>query len=141
MTSKFKALTESTPQSSSAESIGVLAQQSKQSASSDNTPVSTPITRKRSTDMLSDEGSALTTPRQHPKLTEKSRQHAVIARVALLQLEKAGLVKRFKVLSEDGKTVREIRIVFDPVVWTPDLHLVLSEPDNTGAAVPAESET
>jgi hypothetical protein len=53
---------------------------------------------------------------------EKSRGHAMLARVALLSLEKAGLCKRYRVLS--GGVVKEIRVVFDPKIWTMDLKLL-----------------
>lgn len=54
---------------------------------------------------------------------EKTRQHATIAKVALRQLEKAGLIKRFRVLSSDGTTLLKIRIDFDNTLWTEDLEL------------------
>lgn len=38
-------------------------------------------------------------------------------------LERRGLIKRFKVLSKDLTTVKEIRLVLSPQVWTEDLRL------------------
>jgi hypothetical protein len=55
--------------------------------------------------------------------TEKTRQHAMLAKVALSQLEKAGLIKRFKVLSVDLTTVQRIRIEFDMSLWNDELEL------------------
>ena len=140
MISKFKDLTENIQPLSSAGNTEALEPQSKPSASSDNTPPSTLTTKNLSGSMLSGENSALTTAATTVttpttvKITEKTRQHAIIAKVALLQLQKAGLLKRFAVLSEDETTVREIRLVLDPSFWTIDLNLiVLSDTDNTKA--------
>jgi hypothetical protein len=119
MTSKSREVIENTPQSSSGESIGVLAQPSKQSASSDNTQNSTQTLRKQSPVTSSADNSGLTTP----KITEKTRQHATIAKVVLSQLLTAGLMKRYRVLSPDGTTVKEIQIVLDPSLWTEDFDL------------------
>ena len=117
MTSSFKAQTDNTPQSSSGESTGAKARQSKQSVSTDNTPRSTQTTKPSLPAILTADNTA-----------EKTRQHAEIAKVAILQLEKAGLIKRYKVLSVDRVTVKEIRLVLDPRYWTPGLDLrVLSE--------------
>jgi hypothetical protein len=39
------------------------------------------------------------------------------------QLERRGLIKRYKVLSKDRTTLKEIRIVLSPDLWTTDLDL------------------
>ncbi len=46
---------------------------------------------------------------------------------ALLRLEKDGLIKRYRVLSPDRTTVREIQVVFDNSVWTETLELRVVE--------------
>jgi hypothetical protein len=46
-----------------------------------------------------------------------------MAKAALRQLESAGLIRRFKVLSPDGTTVTKIRIEFDISIWTTELDL------------------
>lgn len=121
MTSKFKALTESTLPSSSGAGIEEKVPPSEQSPSSDNTPISTPISKKPFEPMLSTVKSA-------SEISEKSRQHAFLTKVLLSRLEKAGLIKRFKVLSPDGKTWKETQIVFDNTYWDEDLNLkVLSD--------------
>lgn len=117
--SKFKDLTGNTPQSSYGESTEAQAQPSLQSVSLDNTQTSTQTMSPPSPPMLSDAPKELTTP----ATTEKTRQHAMVAKVALLYLLKTGLVKRFRVLSEDRTTVKEIQIVFDPKVWTEEFEL------------------
>ncbi len=112
MTSKFKALTDNTPPLSSGVSTEAKAQQSKPLASSDNTPPSTPITKTQSSSMLSPAIS----------VSEKSRQHAVILKVVLSSLEKAGLIRRFRVRLKDG-TLKEVQVVFDNTLWTENLDL------------------
>lgn len=126
MTSKSRDLTENTQPLFSEENIEAPEPQSKQLVNSDNTPTSTQTSQKLSSIMLSDENKELTTL----KISEKTRQHATIARVALLQLEKAGLVKRFKVLSKDRTTHIETRVVFDPKIWTSEL-VLSDEVDNS----------
>lgn len=119
MTSKFKALTANTPPLSSDVSTGAKAGRSKQSVSSDNTLTYMQTTKPPSLPMLSTDKKGSTTP----LTTEKTRQHATLAKVALNQLEKAGLIKRFKVLSVDLTTVQKIRIEFDMSLWSDDLEL------------------
>jgi hypothetical protein len=62
------------------------------------------------------------------KLTEKIRQHAMLMRVALLQLEKAGLLKRYKVFEMDEvtgqETLKEYKIVLSPAFWNESLELI-----------------
>jgi hypothetical protein len=129
MTSLSRDQTGGIPPSSSGENTEGLVLPSEQSVSLGDTPISMLTTKKQLGNMLSDENKGSTTPTTL-KINEKARQHATIARVALLQLEKAGLVKRYKVLSKDATTLQEIRVVFDPNLWTTDL--VLSErSDNT----------
>lgn len=115
--SKYKAVTGNTQRLSYAVSTEGGERLSKQLASLDNTLTSTPITKVKSAPML----SGGTTD-------EKTKGHAMLARVALLSLERAGLCRRMRVLS--GGVVKEIRVVFDPKIWTDDLRLlseVLSE--------------
>jgi hypothetical protein len=114
---KSKDRTESTPQSSLDESTEALVQPSLQSASSDNTLTSTQTTNQPLPPILPGEKSALTTP----PTTEKSRQHAMVLRVALSYFLKTGLVKKYQVLSPDGATVQKIRYEFDMSKWTRDL--------------------
>ena len=125
MTSKFKALTDNTPPLSSGASTGAKAQPSKQSANSDNTPPSTPILRTQSSNMLS----------TVKNVSEKSRQHAAILRVVLSRLESDGLIRRFRVLSADRTTVKEVRIVFDLGLWTQELDLRVLSGETTGIPV------
>lgn len=112
MTSKSREVTDNTPPLSLGESTEAKAQPSKPLASSDNTPPSTPTLKKQSAPMLSTAKS----------VSEKSRQHAAILKVVLLRLEKAGLVRRFEVLSKTGE-LAEIQIVFDNSLWTKELDL------------------
>ena len=128
MTSKFKALIDGIPPSYSDDDTGVLAQPSSPSVSSDNTQTSTEITKMRSETISTTGQKGSDNTPTTPEITEKLRQHAMMMKVALSQLEKAGLCKRYKVLSKDGQTVKEIQVVFDPAIWTVGLNLkVLSE--------------
>lgn len=119
MTSKSKALTANTLPLSSDVNTEAKAQPSKQSASSDNTLTYMQTTKPPSLPTSTTGKKDLTTP----LTTEKARQHAMLAKVALAQLEKAGLIKRFKVLSVDLTTVQRIRIEFDMSLWTDELEL------------------
>lgn len=131
--SKYKDQTENIPPLSSGAGTGAKAQPSKQLASSDNTPNYTQTTRMQSETTLTTGLKGADNSPTTPKITEKSLQHALIMRVALSQLEKAGLLKRYKVLSKDGTKTNEIQVVFDPELWTENLELkVLSEGDNSG---------
>ena len=71
--------------------------------------------------------------RRAAKVDNRVREHADIARIALRQLEMNGLIRRYRVLSEDRTTVKKVILVFDNTFWTEDLELkVLSDdPDNT----------
>lgn len=125
------------PPSSSAESTGGKGQPSSQSAGPELTPISTPPmpTQSPATNPADNSDNSPRTTPTTPEITEASRQHADIARAALLQLEKVGLLKRIKVLSPDPTTgkakidntgkpvVKEHRIVFDPALWSEDLRL------------------
>jgi hypothetical protein len=117
--SKSREVTGNTPQSSSGESTEVLERPSLQSAKRDNTQNSTPTTSPLLPPMLSNDQSAFTTP----PTTEKTRQHALVFKVALSYLLKVGLVKRYKVLSPDGATVQRLRFEIDMTAWTQDLEL------------------
>lgn len=130
MTSLFKAQTENGQPLSSAESTGERVQPSLQSARAEPTQTFTPPMQKQSPATSPADNSGLTTPTTPPlplAISERSRQHADIAKAALLQLEKAGLIKRYKVLSGDPTTpttvVKEYRIVFHPSLWTESLDL------------------
>jgi|SRR5262245_52593095 len=114
MTFKSKDQTESTPLLSSEGSTEVLGQPSSPSATADSTPVPTKITEEQSTNTLPVEKS------------DKTTVNALMMRAALLSLERVGLAKRFTVSSKrNGKTVvKEIRVVFDPGVWSEDLKLL-----------------
>jgi hypothetical protein len=114
---KSKDLIGDTQQSSLDESTGASVQPSLQLASSDNTPTSTQTTNQPLPPMLPDEQKDTTTP----PTTEKSRQHAMVLRVALSYFLKTGLAKKYKVLSPDGATVLKIRYEFDMSKWTKDL--------------------
>jgi hypothetical protein len=119
MTSSFKDQTGNTLPSSSDESTEPKAQLSKPSANSENTLASTPIMNQ-----------PLKPTKRAEKIDDKAREHAEIARIALRQLETNGLVRRYRVLSEDRTTVKKVILVFDNTYWTPDLELRLL-PDNT----------
>lgn len=126
MTSKSKDLTESTQPSFSADGTVVPAQPSLPSASSESTPISmqttkTPLPGTSNADNTAS-NSRTTVPTTLP-ITEKSRQHAVIAKAALKMLERAGLIKRFKVLSEGSTTVTKIRFEFEMSIWSEELDL------------------
>ena len=123
--SKFKDQTGNTPPLSLDGNTGASAQPSSQSVSTDNTPPFTQTMSMPLPPMLSSENEGLTTLTT-PPTTEKTRQHAMLAKVALMQLEKAGLIKRYKVLltgNEGLTTVQRIRIEFDMSVWSEDLDL------------------
>lgn len=115
MTSKFKALTENTPQLSFERSTGEKEQPSEPLVSLEETLINTPIMSPRSRLTFS------------AAKREKITLHAMFLKAAFLHLKKVGLARSFKVLSKDGTTVEEIQIVLDPAYFTEDLDLVLSE--------------
>ncbi len=121
MTSKFKALTDNTPQSSSGAGTGAKAQPSAQSAGMTTVGGSIPsmtITPKP-LETISTTGR---------NVSEKSRLAAQVLKAVLARLEKDGLIRRYRVLSADRKGTKEIRIVFDNSLWTETLDLrVLSD--------------
>ena len=117
--SKSKDQTEDTQPLSSEGKTEVKVQPSERSANSDNTQTSTQTSRKPLPDMLSDDHPGLTTV----AITEKARQHAMLVRIALKVLLKAGLIKRYEVRSKDMTTVLRIRYEFDMFFWTEDLEL------------------
>ena len=96
-------------------------QPSKPSANSENTPASTPIMNQQSRPT-----------KRAAKADDKVREHADIARIALRQLEMNGLIRRYRVLSEDRTTVKKVILVFDNTFWTADLDLkvLADDPDN-----------
>jgi len=114
MTSKYKAaLTENIQLLSSEENIEAKAQPSSQSQKMDNMPTSTQTTKARSASTSNADN--------------KTAVNALMLRAALLSLEKAGLLKRYKVLSKSDATglpvVKEIRVVLDPSIWSEDFRL------------------
>lgn len=114
MTSSSRDQTENTPPSSSDENTEAKEQRSKPSANTENTPASTPTMKP---------------PLKPTKRAAKVREHAEIARIALKHLEMNGLIRRYRVLSEDRTTVKTVILVFDNTYWTADLELkVLSKP-------------
>ena len=122
MTSKFKALTDNTPPSYSGGDTEGKGRQSAQLAGMTTVEKSTrsmTITPKSSEIILTTGKS----------VSEKSLLAAQVLKAVLSRLEKDGLIKRFRVLSADRTTVKEIRITFDNSLWTDSLDLrVLSEP-------------
>jgi len=133
MTSKFKVQTENIQPLSSGVSIGVPEPQFKLSVGTDNTQHSTPTSPKKSKTMLS-------IVKNVSEITEKSRQHAMLLKVLLSRLEKVGLIRRYKVLSKDGTTLKEIQIVFSPNFWTENLDLKVLSTMTTVLAVPEAKE-
>ena len=124
--SKSKDQTDNTPPLSSGEGTEAREQPSLPLAKTDNTQTFMQTTKPLSLSTSQNGQSGSTTPDNSLttlQITEKSRQHAVLAKVALSQLEKAGLIKRFKVLSKDATTVQKIRIEFDMSTWTEGLEL------------------
>ena len=112
MTSSSKDQTGNTPQSSSEESTEARGQPSKPLANTDNTQPSTRTTKQPSKLI-----------KRAAKADDKVRQHAEIARIALKQLEISGLIRRYRILSEDRTTVKKVILVFDNTYWTTDLEL------------------
>jgi hypothetical protein len=117
MTSSSRDQTGSTPPLSSDGNTEVKGQPSKPSANSDNTPTSTPTMKQ-----------PLKATKRAGTLDDRVREHAEIAGIALKQLEMKGLIRRYKVLSEDRTIVKTVILVFDSTYWTADLELrVLSD--------------
>lgn len=112
MTSKSKEAIDNTLQLSLDENIEAKVQPSKPLASSDNTQTSMQILNKPSPPMLS----------TVKNVSEKSRQHSILLKVLLSNLESAGLIRRFKVLSKNGEWM-ETQIVFDNSLWDENLDL------------------
>jgi hypothetical protein len=108
MTSKYKVVTDNTPQSSSAGNTEVKVRPFRQLVSSDNTPISTETSKAQSVITLITGQS----------VSEKSLQYSVLLKVVLSSLIKAGLVKKYRVLSSDKSVVKEYQLVFSPEIWT-----------------------
>ena len=123
MTSKFKDLTANTQPSFSGEGTEAKVQPSEPSARTESTPISTQTSPAPSMPTLPDAKPSVTTVPTTVVLTERSRQHADLVKASLTQLEKAGLIRRFKVLSAVDNTPQKIRIEFDLSIWTEDLEL------------------
>jgi hypothetical protein len=121
MTSKFKALTDHTPQLYSGADTEAKAQPSAQLAS-----VTTVGEKIHSTKITPQPSEVILTTGK--SVSEKSILAAQVLKAVLSRLEKDGLVKRYRLLSKgkDGQTtVKEIRIVFDNSQWTEGLELRL----------------
>lgn len=120
MTSKFKALTGPTPPSSLEGGTEGPERPSKQSVEKtikeDSIP-STQTLRKPlpSTSKIETNASAV---------SEKVRMHAYLLIPLLSSLEKAGLVRRYKVSSKEGEWM-ETQIVFERAFWDENLILQL----------------
>ena len=124
--SKSKDQTEDTLPLSSGESTEETAQPSLPSAKTAHTETFMQTTKPPSLNTAQNAQSDSTTLDNSlttPAISEKTRQHAMLARVALAILLKSGLIKRFKVLSKDSTTVQKIRIEFDMSLWTEGLEL------------------
>lgn len=128
--SKSKDPTDNTPPSSSAESTEEKAQPSSPSASADSTQTYTQTTRKPSPSTSSNGPGGSTTVDNSlttPPISEKTRQHAMLVKVALRVLVNAGLIKRYEVRSTDLTTglttVLKVRYEFDMSLWTDGLDL------------------
>jgi hypothetical protein len=113
MTSSSREVTGSTPPLSSDEKTEVRAQPSKQSARTASTPQNTMTTA---------------VSLKPIKLDEQAMRAADMLKINLKMLENRGLIRRFRVLSEDRTTVKTILISFDNSVWNEDLTL---KADNT----------
>lgn len=124
--SKSRDQIENTPPSSSGESTGETAQPSSPSAETGPTKIFMQITRPPSLNTSQNGQSGSTTPDNSPttpKISEESRKHAMLARVALKALVNAGLIKRYEVRSPDLTTVIRVRYEFDMSLWTEGLEL------------------
>jgi hypothetical protein len=124
--SKSKDQTEDIPPSSSGENTGETVQPSLLSASTDNMQTFMQTTKPLSLSTSQNGQNALTTPDNSlttPQISEKSRQHAMLVKVALKILSTAGLIKRYEVRSPDSVTVLKVRYEFDMSLWTESLEL------------------
>ena len=132
--SRYKVQTANTPQSSLGKGTGAKAQPSLQSAEAtqkDSLTRYMQTTKKPSLSTSKSDNTAATTPDNTPttaEITEKTRQHAMVVRIALKALQKEGLIKRYEVQSPkaDSTTppkVLRIRYEFDLSMWTEDLEL------------------
>ena len=111
MTSSYKDQTGSTPQSLSGASTGEKVQPSARLARTDNTKPSTQTTK------------VLSKGTRPDATTDKRILLSEIFKTTVTQLERHGLIKRYKVLSKDGERIKEIRIVLDPSIWTTEMDL------------------
>lgn len=127
--SKSKDPTDNTPPSSSGESTEARVPPSSPSASTDSTQTFMQTTKPPSLNTLQNGKNGLTTPDNSlttPQITEKSRQHAMLVKVALKVLLSAGLIRRYEVqttVSEGVTRVTKIRYEFDMSLWTESLEL------------------
>lgn len=124
--SNSKDLTENTLPLSSAGNTAAKAQPSEQLVSSENTQDSISILKKQSETTLTtgkDEAAAVLQQSDNTQISERIHLHATLLKVALKILLKAGLTKRYRVLSEDRTTVLKIRYEFDLSQWTEEMEL------------------
>lgn len=130
MTSKYKEVTDNTPQSSFEGSTEVRARPFRQLVSSDNTLTNTKTSKVQSMITLTTGAS----------VSEKSLQYSVLLKVVLSSLIKAGLVKKYRVLSSDKTVVKEYQLVFSPEIWTEmfdlKVKLVVKSSHNTAVQEP-----
>lgn len=118
MTSKFKALTENTPQSSYVGNTGAKAQPSSQSVGMTTVEKST----QSMTITPTTSENTLTTDKKG-KVSEKALLSAVMFKAALSRLRKDGLVKLYRVLSPDKTTVTQLVIALPFDLWTEEIDL------------------
>jgi len=111
MTSSYKDQTGNTPPSLSGASTEAKAQPSAQSVRTDNTKPSTQTMK------------VLSKGTRPDATTDKRILLSEIFKTTVTQLERHGLIKRYKLLSKDGTTVKEIRIVLSPDTWTTEMDL------------------
>ena len=124
MTSKFKALTENIPQSSSEGSTEAKVQPSSRLVGMTTVVKATPPMTTTPTTSK----STLTTGKKGLP-SERAVLSAMMFKAAVGRLRKDGLVKSYRVLSEDKTTVVQFVISLPAELWTESLDLqVLSEP-------------
>jgi hypothetical protein len=128
--SKSKDQTDNTPPLSSGESTEAKAQPSLPLASTEPTKTFMQTTKPPSLNTSQNGQGGSTTVDNSlttPQITERIRQHAMLAKVALNVLMKAGLIKRYEVQSKDPTTglttVVRVRYEFDMSLWTEALDL------------------
>lgn len=125
MTLSSKVPTAPTPPLSSAGNPGERVTQSSPSASLGKMRTSTEIMKTQSL-------ATLPGAPKNWKDWDRISLAAFLLQGAVARLQKAGLLKLHRLLSEDGSSVREIQLTFDPSIWTETLILkVLSTAEST----------